>query len=100
MIAKKIIKKLFWFISLIIVKGFNKFGFGRYFLEQINKNIINQKLSISHNKVSLSFFTPNRINLFRIKTFSEKEPETLEWIDNFNNESVFWDVGANIGIYS
>jgi len=100
MIIKKIIKKLFRFISLIIVKALNKFGFGRYFLEQINKNIINQKLSISHNKVSLSFFTPNRINLFRIKTFSEKEPETLEWIDNFKNESVFWDVGSNIGIYS
>jgi len=47
MIIKKIIKKLFRFTSLLVVKALNKFGFGRYFLEQINKNIINQKLSIS-----------------------------------------------------
>jgi len=29
-----------------------------------------------------------------------KEPQTIEWIDGFKNNSVFWDVGANIGSYS
>ena len=38
----------------------------------------------------------------RINTFFTKEPETLAWIDNFegDNKITFWDIGANIGIYS
>ena len=37
-----------------------------------------------------------------LKLFSQKEPETLEWIDNFdsNGKTIFWDIGANIGLYS
>ena len=35
------------------------------------------------------------------KYFFSKEPETLEWIDNFSKDSsIFWDIGANIGLYS
>ena len=34
------------------------------------------------------------------KHFSSKEPETLEWIDGFDNNSIFWDIGSNIGLYS
>ena len=29
-----------------------------------------------------------------------KEPETIKWINSFDKESVFFDIGANIGIYS
>ncbi len=38
----------------------------------------------------------------RAKTYSSKEPETLDWIDSFTSESkiIFYDIGANIGIYS
>ena len=48
----------------------------------------------------MSFYSPNRLNHFRIETFSTKEPETLEWINKFSEKSVFWDIGANIGLYS
>ncbi len=39
---------------------------------------------------------------WRIETFFTKEPETLEWIDNFEKKKdlIFWDIGANIGLYS
>ena len=37
---------------------------------------------------------------WRVKTFYTKEPETLAWIDDFKSDAVFWDIGANIGIYS
>ena len=32
----------------------------------------------------------------------KKEPETIEWIDSFDQSKkiIFWDIGANIGIYS
>ena len=33
-------------------------------------------------------------------TFLTKEPDTIEWIESFENEMVFWTVGANIGIFS
>jgi FkbM family methyltransferase len=37
---------------------------------------------------------------YRYETWDTKEPETIAWIDSFKPGSVFWDVGANIGIYS
>jgi len=40
------------------------------------------------------------LTFYRAATFATKEPATLTWIDSFDSESVFWDVGANIGIYS
>jgi len=50
----------------------------------------------------ISFFIPNRLTEWRVDTFFLKEPETLEWINNFsaNNKFIFWDIGANIGLYS
>lgn len=56
--------------------------------------------TITHNKTSLSFATPNRLNRYRVETFDSKEPETLEWIDGFSEGSVLWDIGANVGLYS
>jgi FkbM family methyltransferase len=37
---------------------------------------------------------------YRADTFYTKEPETLVWIDGFKQNSIFIDVGANIGVYS
>jgi FkbM family methyltransferase len=38
--------------------------------------------------------------LWRVRTLFSKEPETIEWIDSFENGDVFWDIGANMGLYS
>ncbi len=48
------------------------------------------------------FFVPNELTDWRVKTFFTKEPETLEWIDNFKKKEnlIFWDIGANVGLYS
>ncbi len=43
---------------------------------------------------------PSRLARWRAETFFDKEPETLEWIDAFADGDVFWDIGANIGLYS
>ena len=37
---------------------------------------------------------------YRASTFWSKEPETIAWIFTFDKDGIFWDVGANIGIYS
>ena len=50
--------------------------------------------------VTMSFHTPNAVCRYRADTFSTKEPETLEWIDTYGSDGAFFDIGANVGIYS
>jgi FkbM family methyltransferase len=41
------------------------------------------------------------VEQFRVDTYSTKEPETLDWLDEeLRDGDVFFDVGANIGLYS
>ncbi len=37
---------------------------------------------------------------YRADTFWTKEPETIEWIKTFQNGDIFYDIGANVGVYS
>lgn len=53
-----------------------------------------------HEVVTLKFHTPNSLCQFRARTFSSKEPDTLEWIDEYGDGGVLYDIGANIGLYS
>lgn len=70
----------------------------------IKTRIINVILSkhnvIFYKGVRYAFAVPNWLCRYRVDTFSSKEPETLEWINGFPEESIFWDIGANIGLYS
>jgi FkbM family methyltransferase len=54
----------------------------------------------SHNGHHFLFSTPNSLCKYRADTFSTKEPDTLSWIENFTEGEVFWDIGANVGLYS
>lgn len=40
------------------------------------------------------------LELFRCETYESKEPETLDWIDQFKPNEVLFDIGGNIGVYS
>lgn len=42
----------------------------------------------------------NFITKYRNDTILSKEPETIQWIQNMEKDSIFWDVGSNIGLYS
>ena len=48
----------------------------------------------------MTFFTPNDVCRYRTDTFWTKEPETLEWIDRHGGDGAFYDIGANVGLYS
>lgn len=37
---------------------------------------------------------------YRAESFWTKEPESLAWIRSFSPDDIFFDVGANVGIYS
>ncbi len=60
----------------------------------------NKNQCVKHNDIDMIFFTPNTLCRYRAETFPTKEPETLEWIESFNEKSIFWDIGVNIGLYS
>lgn len=60
----------------------------------------NKILTINHNNQKIRLINNSPINFYRIKSFSNKEPMTLKWIDTFEKNSIFFDIGANIGLYS
>lgn len=97
-------------ISYIIYCIFNFFN--SIVIILINKNILlwfytfiqedsYRSLNLLGKKVK--FFCPNHLINFRIDTLFTKEPETIDWINNFKSKKkkiIFWDIGANIGLYS
>jgi len=58
-------------------------------------------VSCTDEEIKLQFYTPNSLNIYRAKSFSNKEPETLAWIEEFGKGgAVLFDIGANVGLYS
>ena len=77
-----------------------KFIFRDHLIKKIDSDIYVVKHKKNSNEIKFKLHTPNKICLIRSVTFSDKEPETLNWIDEFGDDGVLFDIGANIGIYS
>ena len=99
---KHISKIIYFFlniINLIFKKIFKRdiLSWIKFFIEQDAY----KKVKLKTGK-ELIFFSPNFLIDILIKDFYSKEPETLQWIDNFNKKEklIFWDIGSNIGLYS
>ncbi len=73
---------------------------GQYVSEQMLDMVRANSTLVEHNSVTLKLAAPNQLCHWRAATFSTKEPETLQWIDNMPEKSILWDIGANIGLYS
>ena len=87
-----------------------------FFLDNIFKFLTKRSILIWFNDFSqeksyksikildkkINFFVPNPTINWRVDTYFTKEPETLEWIDSFEKKEnlIFWDIGANVGLYS
>jgi len=98
--VKKFLKLIIKVFAKNIIRFSSQINAGRYFIDKLTNAILHKKKIVKHKNLKFSFYVPNRLNFFRVDTFSSKEPETLEWIDTFKKKSVFWDIGANIGLYS
>lgn len=48
----------------------------------------------------MKFHVPNRHCLWRVETIYTKEPDTVEWIRAMPADTVFYDIGANIGLFT
>lgn len=97
---KKLAKSFVNQLIKLLIKALKGFNIGRYIIEQLNLYVSKIIIKIPGTEVNLKFYSPNRLNIFRIKTFFSKEPETIDWINNFEENSTFFDIGANIGLYS
>ncbi len=97
-ILAKIIYKIIWGFDYIF-KKITKRSFLIWFKDFIEETSYK---TIKINGKDITFFTPNYISSWLISEFYSKEPETIEWIDNFdaNEKCIFWDIGSNIGIFS
>lgn len=67
------------------------------------KQFDNKNFSIDIGKTKI-FFANNPSQKTYIKNRMDrmlsKEPETIDWINKFEKNSLFFDVGANVGIYT
>ena len=48
----------------------------------------------------LKFYAPSPLLRARAAGVMSKEPDTIAWIDGFAADAVFWDIGANVGVFS
>lgn len=59
-----------------------------------------KKRIVVYGKQKMTFTVPNDMCDWRVKTLFTKEPVTIDWLKSFQPNSIFWDVGANIGLYT
>ena len=90
--------KFFKILDLILKKLINRSFF--FWFKKFIEDDSYKKLNILDKNIN--FFVPNKLIDYRVNSFFFKEPETLEWINNFkiNKKTIFWDIGSNIGLYS
>ena len=75
-------------------------SFGQRIHSHLIRSSFRATLEVQHVGVRLRFCAPNEWVRLRVQTFSEKEPDTLEWIDKFSKGTVLWDVGVGLGLRS
>lgn len=92
--------KFLSFIVKVFISTLYKARHGRVVLDEISSRIRSNTIEINNEKYSFTIAAPNSLSYYRIDTFFSKEPETIEWIDKFDENKVLWDIGANIGLYS
>jgi FkbM family methyltransferase len=98
-IIKKNFIKFFFILLKFLDLVFRKKKKFKEFLYSLLRN--NSILSCKIDKINeLNFFSPNYLSRWRVQTLFTKEADTIDWINNFDDNCVFWDIGANIGIYS
>jgi len=66
--------------------------------EILVRSVPTRKIQTKYGSMVLNVSNP--LLYHRAKSFFDKEPDTLAWIDSFRKEDVFYDIGANVGLYS
>lgn len=101
-IFSKIIYKILKLIDNVLVT-ITKRSFLIWFKDFLETDAYKKIKINGYKKKEITLFTPNYLINWLVEDFYRKEPETIEWIDSFefsDKEIIFWDIGANLGLYS
>lgn len=67
----------------------------------LKRSFVDQEVACSVRGMTIHVGVSSEIEAFRAGTYATKEPETLDWIDEYIQKTdVLFDIGANIGLYS
>lgn len=81
-------------IYILRLNGTNRFS--NEFIQMLNPQI-----RILTNEDNYTIFrTGHGRLLWRAKMFLTEEPMTIKWINSFNKNDIFFDIGSNVGNYS
>ena len=61
---------------------------------------LSSNVPIITDKGRLFFHANSRRSFHRGWNIKTNEPDTLDWIDAFPDNACFWDIGANVGVFS
>lgn len=64
------------------------------------QKMVDATLAVDTPKGQLSFVLLGKSSAGRALSLLTRQPATIAWIDAFKPGSVFWDVGASVGVYS
>ena len=67
---------------------------------ELARALTGDALRVDTPRGSLQFAVFGETSGFRAKGLLTKQKATIAWIDSFQPDSVFWDIGANIGSYT
>ena len=101
-IFSKIIYKILKLIDNVLVT-ITKRSFLIWFKDFLEADAYKKIKIDGYKKKEITLFTPNYLINWLVEDFYRKEPETIEWIDSFefsDKKIIFWDIGANLGLYS
>lgn len=91
------------FKFIILINNISTLIFNRSIKETVYELLRESSYTkVNINGSNITFFTPSSISHWRAKTIFSKEKETISWINSFTikEKDIFWDIGANVGIYS
>ena len=64
------------------------------------RDLLTEKHSIETSRGPIALICNNASEVHYAHHFFDREPSALRWIESFEGQCTFWDIGANIGIYS
>jgi len=92
---------------IVFLKAIAKFTISIFRLNSNNRLIVEiQQMLDPTIKImlpggeNLVFCTGHGRLVWRAKTLLTEEEEIIKWIDSFNKDDIFYDIGANVGSYS
>lgn len=66
----------------------------------LTQTLLDRTVAVDTPRGRVSFVALGRAGAGRAASMLTKQPATIEWIDRFQPNGVFWDVGANVGVYT